>query len=71
MINNMWLQIPGPRISVVDYAWDVDGVLRWEISGHHTHVSDDHYHDDDDSGDDGDDDDDDIYIMVKCMSVCV
>ena len=52
IMNNIWLQIPGPGIRMVDYAWDVDGVLRWEISGHHSHVPDD----DDDNWDDDDDD---------------
>ena len=32
---------------------------------------DDHGDDNDDDDDDGDDDNDDIYVMMKCVSVCL
>lgn len=40
---------------MVDYAWDVDGVLRWEISRHHTDIPDDDNYDNYDNYDDYDD----------------
>ena len=30
---------------MVHYAWDVDGMLRWEISRYHSHIPDFDYDD--------------------------
>ena len=34
----IFLKLPRPWVGVVDYAWDVDSMLRWEVPCHHTDI---------------------------------
>ena len=36
----IFLKLPRPWVGVVDYAWDVDSMLRWEVPCHHTDIPD-------------------------------
>ena len=62
---------------MVHYAWDVDGMLRWEISRYHSHIPDFDYDDYDYDYDDYDydyvydyDDYDYLYInTIRFMNI--
>ena len=38
MLRLIFLKLPRPWVGVVDYAWDVDSMLRWEVPCHHTDI---------------------------------
>ena len=40
MLMLIFFMLPRPWVGVVDYAWDVDSMLRWEVPCHHTDIPD-------------------------------